>query len=101
MSPLERLFRLELEFHRRLRTEAPGTADASGLHTSYALQSGYEPLIRAVGTATAQDIERLRANASPWPVTPATSSPPTIRSSSSWGFACSIPEPPRYHLAGL
>ena len=59
MSPLERLFRLETEFHRRLRTEAPGTADARALHTSYALQAGYELLIRALGTVTAEDIERL------------------------------------------
>jgi hypothetical protein len=59
MSPLERLFRLEIDFHRRLRIEAPGTADARALHTSYALQAGYEPLIRAAGAATAQDIERL------------------------------------------
>ena len=59
MAPLERLFRLELEFHRRLRTEAPGTADARALHTSYALQSGYEPLIRAAGAVTARDVERL------------------------------------------
>jgi hypothetical protein len=36
MTPLEKRFRLELEFHRRLRTQAPGTADASSLHTSYA-----------------------------------------------------------------
>ncbi len=40
MSPLERLFRLEIEFHRRLRTEAAGSGDASSLHTSYALQMG-------------------------------------------------------------
>ena len=59
MSPLERLFRLEIDFHRRLRTEAPGTADARALHTSYALQSGYEPLIRAAGATTAGDIEHL------------------------------------------
>ncbi len=60
MSPLETLFRLEIEFHRRLRTLAPSTPDASSLHTSYALQSGYEHLIRAVGPAAAQDIESLR-----------------------------------------
>ena len=60
MPPLERLFLLEVEFHRRLRTQAPGTADTSALHTSYALQSGYESLIRAVGTVTAGDIERIR-----------------------------------------
>jgi len=59
VAPLEKLFRLEIEFHRRLRTEAPGTVDASALHTSYALQSGYEPLLRAAGAGTARDIDRL------------------------------------------
>ena len=59
MPPLERLFLLEVEFHRRLRTQAPATADPGGLHTSYALQSGYEPLIRQASTATAHDIEQL------------------------------------------
>ncbi len=61
MPPLERLFRLEIEFHRRLRTQAPGAEDIRALHTSYALQSGYEPLIRTVGTVTAQDLDRLQA----------------------------------------
>jgi hypothetical protein len=59
MTPHQRLYRLEIEFHRRLRTEAPGTADARGLHTSYALQSSYEPLLRAAGAATARDLEHL------------------------------------------
>src|SRR3954449_13234119 len=59
MSPLEQLFRLEIEFHRRLRTQAPGTEDARGLHTSYALQAGYERLIRATGPVTAQDLDEL------------------------------------------
>jgi hypothetical protein len=59
MSPLEQLLSLEIEFHRKLRTEAPGTADPSALHTSYALQSGYEPLLRRIGRVTAQDIDRL------------------------------------------
>jgi hypothetical protein len=59
MAPLERLFALEIEFHRRLRSEAPGTADASALHTSYALQSGYEPLLKSVGRVTVLDIERM------------------------------------------
>ena len=61
MPPLEKLFRLEIEFHRKLRTQAPGTEDARALHTSYALQAGYEPLIRAVGPVTGRDIERLHA----------------------------------------
>jgi hypothetical protein len=60
MPPLERLFRLEIEFHRRLRTQAPDTVDTRALHTSYALQSGYEPLIRSVGTVAAQDLDRLQ-----------------------------------------
>jgi hypothetical protein len=61
MSPLERLFRLEIEFHRRLRTQAPVIADACALHTSYALQAGYEMLVGAVGAVTAQEFERLHA----------------------------------------
>jgi hypothetical protein len=59
MSPLERLFALEIEFQRRLRCEAPGTADATALHTSYALQAGYEPLLRGLGLVTAQGLDRL------------------------------------------
>ena len=60
MPPLEKLFRLEIEFHRRLRTQAPGTPDPGALHTSYALQAGYEQLLRAAGTVTGQDIDQLR-----------------------------------------
>ncbi len=33
MTPLEKLFRPELEYHRRLRTAAPGLIDASSLQT--------------------------------------------------------------------
>ncbi len=60
MTPLERLFRLEIEFHRRLRASASDESHAAGLHTSYALQAGYESLIRAAGTVTAADIDLLR-----------------------------------------
>jgi hypothetical protein len=59
MAPLEQLFILEIEFQRRLRCEAHGIRDTTALHTSYALQSGYEPLLRRVGRVTSQDIERL------------------------------------------
>jgi hypothetical protein len=47
---------------RRLRTLAPGTAEASSVHASYALQSGYgyEPLIRSLGPIAAQGVEILR-----------------------------------------
>jgi hypothetical protein len=60
MTPLEQLFALEVEFHRRLRTEAPGARDTAALHTSYALQSGYEPLLRRIGRVTPGEIESLR-----------------------------------------
>lgn len=59
MAPLEQLFALEIESHRRLRCDAPGTADGTALHTSYALQAGYEPLLRGLGRVTAEDINRL------------------------------------------
>ena len=59
MSPLEQLFRLEIEFHRRLRTQAPGTEDARALHTNFALQAGYERFIRATGPVTARDLDQL------------------------------------------
>ncbi len=59
MAPLEKLFLLEVEFHHKLRTQAPGTADSRALHTSFALQSGYEPLIRTAGRVSADDIERI------------------------------------------
>jgi hypothetical protein len=59
VAPLERLFALEVEFHGKLRREALGNADIAAVHTSYALQSGYEPLLRSIGRVTAQDIERL------------------------------------------
>jgi hypothetical protein len=58
VAPLERLFALEVEYHRRLRCEAGGE-DAASLHTSYALQSGYEPLLRGLGRVSPRDLERL------------------------------------------
>jgi hypothetical protein len=59
MPPLERLFVLELEYQRLLRCDAPGTPEATAIHTSYALQSGYEPLLRSVGHVTAQELDKL------------------------------------------
>ena len=59
MPPLERLFRLEVEFHRRLRGAANGPPDAGGVHTSYALQAGCEPLLRSIGGVAAADVEAL------------------------------------------
>ena len=63
MASLEQLFALEIEFYRKLRSEAPGTADASALHTSYALQAGYEPLLRRIASATIDQIDQLARNA--------------------------------------
>lgn len=59
MPPLERLFALELEYHRRARATALGSAEMAAVHTSFALQSGYESLLRSVGSVTRRDLERL------------------------------------------
>jgi hypothetical protein len=59
MPPLERLFLLEIEYRRLLRCHAPGTPELIAPHTSYAMQQGYEPLLKRVGQATAQDLDRL------------------------------------------
>jgi hypothetical protein len=63
MAPLERFFVLEVEFHRKLRAAAAAddVDEAAALHTSYALQSGYEWLLRSMGPVTVEDIERLAA----------------------------------------
>ena len=60
MSPLEQLFRLEIEFHCRQRTQAPGTGDAASQHTSFALQSGYDQLLHSLGPIADNDVETLR-----------------------------------------
>jgi hypothetical protein len=60
MSPLEILFRLEIDYQRRLRTLAPCMPDACSLHTSYALQFGYDSLLRSLSLVTAREVEALR-----------------------------------------
>jgi hypothetical protein len=60
VTALEQLFFLELEFHRRMRTDVPSTLDVEGLHTSYALQTGYEGLLGSIARVTARDVELLR-----------------------------------------
>jgi hypothetical protein len=60
MTPLERLLRLEAEYHRLVRTQAQGSGDATSAHTSFALQAGYEALLRQVGTVTPREVETLR-----------------------------------------
>jgi hypothetical protein len=63
MPSLETLYGMEIEYHRRLRSASAGAhagIDAGSVHTSYALQSGSEQLIHAVGPVTARQIEHLR-----------------------------------------
>ncbi|ODU00546.1 MAG: hypothetical protein ABS79_03140 [Planctomycetes bacterium SCN 63-9] len=49
MSVLEQLYRLEMEFHRLTEAQSISELEAESIHTSYALQQGYEPLLRTVG----------------------------------------------------
>ena len=77
MLPLERLFVLELEYQRILRCDAPGTPEAIAPHTSSALQRGYEPLLRSVGQATAQDLDQIFNRYTPL-ATPGMCLPPEI-----------------------
>jgi hypothetical protein len=59
MTPLERLFSLEVDFHRLLRNAASSSHDRSSLHTSFALQNGYEQLLYAARGATATHVDAL------------------------------------------
>jgi hypothetical protein len=59
MAPLERLFALEVEFHRLLRQVGASAADGRAVHTSFALQSGYERLLGALGRVRISEIEHL------------------------------------------
>jgi hypothetical protein len=49
MTALDRLYNLEIEFHRLYRAEGISPIDAAGIHTSYAMQNHYEPLLRMLG----------------------------------------------------
>jgi len=60
MNALERLFLLELDFQRKLLTEGLGKTTVDRVHTSYALQCGYDGLIPLVGQVNARDIDKLR-----------------------------------------
>ncbi len=58
MSALERLYCLEIEFHRLFRTQALSALEAASVHTSYALQNNYEPLLRMIGVVDPSDLAR-------------------------------------------
>lgn len=59
MSVLDRLYRLEIEFHRLYRSEGLDARAAAGVHTSYALQNHYEPLLRTVGVIEQAELEAV------------------------------------------
>ncbi len=69
MSPLEKLFRLEIEYHRRVRALASVITDDGSLHTSFALQTGYESLLASLGRSPPATW-KLCAAACCWPPTP-------------------------------
>jgi hypothetical protein len=56
MSILEFLYRLEIEFHRLFRAEGLNAVEAASIHTSYALQNNYEPMLRLIGVVTPSDL---------------------------------------------
>jgi hypothetical protein len=69
MSVLYRLYRLEIEFHRLFRADGVSVMEAAGIHTSYALQHNYEPLLRMIGDIAPSDLamaaERMRGMGDP------------------------------------
>ncbi len=69
MTALDRLYSLEIEFHRLFRAEAIGPVDAAGIHTSYALQNHYESLLRMLGAIKPSDLaeasERMMGRCDP------------------------------------
>lgn len=77
MSVLERLYSLEIEFYRLFRAETINAMEAAAVHTSYALQHGYEPLLYSVGTVDSSSLtdakDRMMGMG-----TRATCRPPTI-----------------------
>jgi hypothetical protein len=45
---LDQLYNLESAFYRRFRATATSYVESASIHTSYALQHGYEPLLLAI-----------------------------------------------------
>jgi hypothetical protein len=60
MTVLDNLYSLEIEFHRRFRMEAINAVEAWSIHTSYALQHGYELLLRTVGTVDSAELAKVK-----------------------------------------
>ena len=60
MSVLDHLYSLEIEFHRRFREEAINAVEAWSIHTSYALQHGYERCCGTVGTVDSAELAKAK-----------------------------------------
>ena len=56
MSDLDRLYSLEIEFHRLFRAEGINALEAASVHTSFALQNHYEPLLRMIGVVAPSEL---------------------------------------------
>ena len=55
-SILDRLYSLEIEFHRLFRAEGINAAEAAGVHTGFALRNNDEPLLRAIGVVAPSEL---------------------------------------------
>lgn len=60
MSFLSQLYNLEIEFHRQFRHASLDAGEAWSAHTSYALQHGYERLLRSIGVVDPLALESIR-----------------------------------------
>jgi hypothetical protein len=58
MSGLDRLYRFEIETHRLFRAEDVNAGESVGVHTSFAPQNPYEPLLRTNGAVNPADLVR-------------------------------------------
>jgi hypothetical protein len=56
---LERLFLFEVEFHRHLRETHAPFVEAKAIHTSWALESGYERLMAEAAPVSTSEVEKL------------------------------------------
>jgi hypothetical protein len=51
---------IEIEFHRRLRTQLPSAVDVGSLHKSYSCKCVYEHIVKDTGSVTVDEIEIIR-----------------------------------------
>ena len=58
MSGLDRLYRLEIEFHRRFRAERTNALEAASIPSATPCRNRYEPLLRTIGVVNPADLVR-------------------------------------------